>query len=202
MRILLVDDDEILIDVLQKTLGEKNYNFDAVFNGEHGWTYGSTYNYDLIILDWSLPKLDGISLCKRFRSYGYKMPIILLTARHSNQEKIMGLDAGADDYLCKPFNVEELGARIRALLRRSNFNPVPVLQWGDLQLDTCSCQVTYKGELILLTSKEYQLLELFMSHSKEVFSIEDIIENLWSTVEYPSEATVRSHLRYLRHKLT
>ena len=201
MRILLVDDDEILIDVLQRTLGEKKYIFDTVLDGEQGWTYGCTYSYDLIILDWSLPKLDGISLCKRFRAYGYDTPILLLTARHSSQEKIMGLDAGADDYLCKPFNVEELEARIRALLRRSKSNALPVLTWGDLQLDTRSCQVTYQGDLLLLTSKEYQLLELFMSHSQEIFNIEEIIENLWSSVEYPSKATVRSHLRHLRKTL-
>ena len=203
MRILLVDDDEILVDVLQRTLGERNYTFDAVLDGEQGWTYGSTYNYDLIILDWSLPKLDGISLCKRFRAYGYQMPILLLTTHHSSQEKIIGLDAGADDYLCKPFNVDELAARIRALLRRShsNSNILPILTWGDLQLDTRSCQVTYQGEPILLTGKEYQLLELFLSNRQEVFSIEEIMENLWSSVEYPSEATVRSHLRHLRQKL-
>jgi DNA-binding response OmpR family regulator len=201
MRILLVDDDEILIDVLQKTLGEKNYAIDAVTDGEQGWIYGSTYTYDLIILDWSLPKLDGISLCERFRAHGYHMPILFLTARHSSQEKIRGLDAGADDYLCKPFDLQELAARIRALLRRSNSNSFPVLSWGDLQLDPCSCQVTYQGNLLLLTAKEYQLLELFMRHSQEVFSIEEIIESLWSSVEYPSEATVRSHLRYLRQKL-
>ncbi len=201
MRILLVDDDEILIDVLQKLLGEKNYTFDAVFDGEQGWTYGSNYSYDLVILDWSLPKLDGISLCKRFRSHGYEMPILLLTAHDSNQEKIIGLDAGADDYLCKPFNVEELGARIRALLRRNQSHLSPILTWEDLQLDTRNCQVVYQQKSVSLTTKEYQLLELFLSNPQFVFSIEDIIDNLWSSVEYPCEATVRSHLRYLRQKL-
>ena len=201
MRILLVDDDEILIDVLQKTLGEKNYALDAVTDGEQGWIYGSAYTYDLIILDWSLPKLDGISLCHRFRAHGYRMPILLLTAHNSSQEKIKALDAGADDYLCKPFDMEELAARLRALLRRSKSNSFPVLSWGDLRLDPCTCQVTYQGHLLSLTAKEYQLLELFMGHSHEVFSIEEIIESLWSSVEYPSESTVRSHLRHLRQKL-
>lgn len=201
MRILLIDDDEILIDILQCTLGKKNYAVDAVTNAEQGWLYGTTYTYDLIILDWILPKLDGISLCKRFRSHGYDVPILLLTARNNSQEKIKALDAGADDYLSKPFDVEELAARIRALLRRSNVNFCSVITWGDLQLNSCSCEVTFQGRLIGLTAKEYQLLELFMSHQEEVFSIEDIIESLWSSLEYPSEATIRSHLRHLRRKL-
>ncbi|NES06936.1 MAG: response regulator [Okeania sp. SIO2F4] len=198
MRLLIVDDEEILIDLLQRTL--KNYALDAVTDGEQGWIYGSTYPYDLIILDWSLPKLDGLSLCQRFRNHGYHMPILLLTVRNSSPEKIQALDAGADDYLCKPFDVEELAARIRALLRRSNPHS-PLLNWGDLQLNPSNCQVIYQGNSILLTAKEYQLLELFMRHSQEVFGIEDILESLWPSVEYISEATVRSHLRNLRKKL-
>ncbi len=198
MRLLIVDDEEILIDLLQRTL--KNYALDAVTDGEQGWIYGSTYPYDLIILDWSLPKLDGLSLCQRFRNHGYHMPILLLTVRNSSPEKIQALDAGADDYLCKPFDVEELAARIRALLRRSNPHS-PLLNWGDLQLNPSNCQVIYQGNSILLTAKEYQLLELFMRHSQEIFGIEDILESLWPSVEYISEATVRSHLRNLRKKL-
>jgi DNA-binding response OmpR family regulator len=201
MRILLVDNDEIIIDLLQRNLRKQNYAIDAVTDGEQGWIYGSTYTYDLIILEWSLPKLDGISLCQRFRAQGYHMPILLLTARNSTQDKIRGLDAGADDYLGKPFELGELTARLRALLRRSNSNSLPVLSWGDLKLDPCSCQVTYQGDLLLLTAKEYQLLELFLRHSQEVFRIEEIIDTLWSSVEYPVEATVRSHLRRLRQKL-
>ncbi|MGD1804820.1 response regulator [Dapis sp. BLCC M126] len=198
MRLLIVDDEEILIDILQRTL--KNYALDAVTDGEQGWIYGSTYPYDLIILDWSLPKLDGLSLCRRFRKHGYHMPILLLTVRNSSPEKIRALDAGVDDYLCKPFDVEELAARIRALLRRSNSRS-PLLSWGDLELNPSNCQVIYQGHSILLTAKEYQLLELFMRHSQEVFGIEDILESLWPSVEYISEATVRSHLRNLRKKL-
>ena len=201
MRILLVDDDENLIDVLPKMLGKQNYAIDAVTDGEQGWMYGSTYNYDLIILDWSLPKLDGISLCKRFRAHGYDTPILLLTARSTSQDKISGLDAGADDYLCKPFDVEELAARIRALLRRLNCDFLSVLSWGELKLDSGNSEVTYQGKLISLTAKEYRLLELFLRHSQEVLSIEDIIESLWSSAEDPAEATVRSHLRRLRQKL-
>ncbi|MGK7922808.1 MAG: response regulator [Trichodesmium sp.] len=201
MRLLLIDNDEILIDLLRRTLTKKNYALDTVTDGEQGWIYGSTYPYDLIILDWCLPKLDGLSLCQRFRSHGYHMPILLMTVRNSTTEKIIALDAGVDDYLCKPFDIEELTARIRALLRRSKSNSAPLLTWGDLELNISTCQVTYQGHLILLTAKEYQLLELFMHHRQEVFGIEDILESLWSSLEYTSEATVRSHLRHLRKKL-
>ncbi|MEM7725759.1 MAG: response regulator [Cyanobacteria bacterium P01_A01_bin.45] len=201
MKILLVDDDESLIDLLRISLGEQNYAIDTVKDGEEGWIYGSTYAYNLIILDWSLPKLDGLSLCQRFRTQGYDTPILLLSARDGSQNKIKGLDAGADDYLSKPFDIEELAARIRALLRRSSSNSSNAISWGDLHLDPCTGEVTYQGQLILLTPKEYSLLELFLRHPQEVFSIEEIIENLWSSVEFPAEATVRSHLRRLRNQL-
>ncbi len=201
MRILLVDDDETFIDMITRTLQEQSYAVDVAIDGEQGWIYGCTYNYDLIILDWSLPKLDGITLCQRFRSSGYETPIILLTSRDGSQNKIRGLDAGADDYICKPADLEELMARIRALLRRLNCDFLPTLNWGDLQLDPCTYQVTYQGKILSLAAKEYRLLELFLRHSQEVFSIEDIIESLWSSMEYPSDATVRSHIRHLRKKL-
>ncbi|GAB4529475.1 MAG: response regulator [Pleurocapsa sp.] len=201
MKILLVDDDKTLIDLLTRTLAERSYAIDVATDGEQGWIYGSTYTYDLIILDWSLPKLDGITLCQRFRARGYNTPIILLTSRHGSQNKIRGLDAGADDYICKPFDIEELAARIRALLRRLNCDFMPVLSWGDLQLDPCTCRVTYQGNILPLAAKEYSLLELFLRHDREVLSIADIIESLWSSMEYPAEATVRSHIRRLREKL-
>jgi DNA-binding response OmpR family regulator len=201
MRILLVDDDNTLIDLLTRTLTEQSYAIDVATDGEQGWVFGSTYTYDLIILDWSLPKIDGISLCQRFRSHGYSTPIILLTSRHGSQNKIKGLDAGADDYVVKPFDIEELAARIRALLRRLNCDFLPVLSWGGLQLDPSSCQVTYQGRMLSLAAKEYRLLELFLRHSQEVLTIEDIIESLWSSMEYPAIATIRSHIRRLRDKL-
>ncbi len=201
MRILLVEDDEILVEVLQKYLGKQHYAIDIATDGEMGWTYASTYTYDLIILDLSLPKLDGIILCQRFRANGYDVPILVVTARNDSEDKVKVLDAGADDYLCKPVDVIELSARIRALLRRFNSKLLPIMSWGDLQLDPCSAQVTYQQQLLTLTAKEYELLELFLSHNQEVFSIEDIIDSLWSSVEYPSKATVRSHMRHLRNKL-
>ncbi len=201
MKILLVEDDQILIELLTKTLSQQSYAIDVATDGEQGWIYGSTYTYDLMILDWYLPKLDGLELCQRFRAHDYDTPIILLTSRGGSQNKIKGLDAGADDYICKPFDVEELAARIRALLRRLNCDFLPMLSWGDLQLNPCSTEIIYQGQSLFLTAKEYRLLELFLRHSQEILGVEDIIDHLWSSTEYPAIATVRSHLRRLRHKL-
>ncbi|MGL5080386.1 MAG: response regulator [Microcoleaceae cyanobacterium] len=201
MRILLIDDDESLVELLKHSLSQQNYVVDAVTTGEAGWQYGSTYPYDLVILDWILPGMNGISLCQRFRVNGYDVPILLLTARNSSQDKVKGLDAGADDYLGKPFEIEELTARIRALLRRGNSDPLPVLVWENIQLDPRNCEVTYSGQILSLTAKEYGLLELLLRHRHYVLGVEEIIDNLWSSEEYPAEATVRSHLRSLRQKL-
>jgi DNA-binding response OmpR family regulator/HPt (histidine-containing phosphotransfer) domain-containing protein len=201
MKILLVEDDDSLIALLTRSLNSQHYIVDAVKDGEMGWTYASTFDYDLIILDIMLPKLDGITLCKRLRGEGYPTPIMLLTAQDLITAKIQGLDAGADDYVVKPFDITELMARMRALLRRSSNHPVPLLSWGDLLLDSSTCEVTYNGQPLILTTKEYDLLELFLRDSYHVFSSDEIIDRLWSSDDFPAEATVRSHLRRLRHKL-
>jgi DNA-binding response OmpR family regulator/HPt (histidine-containing phosphotransfer) domain-containing protein len=201
MKILLVEDDDSSIALLTRTLNAQHYIVDAVKDGEMGWTYASTFDYDLIILDIMLPKLDGITLCKRLRGEGSTTPIILLTAQDLITAKLQGLDAGADDYIVKPFDLNELMARMRALLRRSSNNPLPLLSWGDLLLDLSTCDVTYNGQPLILTTKEYDLLELFLRDSYHVFSSDEIIDRLWSSDDFPAEATVRSHLRRLRHKL-
>lgn len=201
MKILLIEDDEVLIAVLTKSLTEHHYIVDVVKDGEMGWTYGTTFEYDLIVLDIILPKLDGISLCQRFRAEGYTTPIMLLTAQNASTAKVSGLDAGADDYVVKPFDVPELIARIRALLRRSNASSSPLLVWGDLLLDPSTCEVSYNNQPLTLTNKEYELLELLLRDSQHLLSSEEILDRLWSSDEYPSEATVRSHIRRLRHKL-
>jgi DNA-binding response OmpR family regulator/HPt (histidine-containing phosphotransfer) domain-containing protein len=201
MKILLVEDDESLVAVLTKSLTTHNYVVDAVRDGEAGWNYGSTFEYDLIVLDIQLPKLDGISLCQRLRGEGFTTPILLLTSQDTSTAKVQGLDAGADDYVVKPFDVAELIARIRALLRRSSSNPLPLMAWGDLFLNPSTCEVTYDGQLLSLTTKEYRLLEILLWDSQHVFSTEEILDRLWSSEEFPAEATVRSHIRRLRHKL-
>jgi DNA-binding response OmpR family regulator len=201
MKILLVDDDEFLGKLLTQSLAALHYVVDTVKDGEMGWTYGSTFDYDLIVLDIMLPKLDGISLCQRFRAEGYTTPILVLTAQNTTTAKVNALDAGADDYVVKPFDIAELSARIRALLRRSSANPFPLLTWGDLLLNPSTCEVTYNAQPLTFTTKEYELLELFMRESQHVFSTNEILGRLWSSEEFPSEATVRSHIRRVRHKL-
>lgn len=201
MKVLLVDDDNALADVLIRQLTVQNYVVDRVADGEMGWSYASTFDYDLIVLDWMLPHLDGLQLCQRLRNDGYGMPILLLSSKNQQVDKIQGLEAGADDYLVKPFDIDELLVRIRVLMRRAPAELQPVLTWGDLCLDPISCDVTYQGYPVTLTAKEYALLELFLRHSHQVFSTPTLLDQIWSSDEFPSEATVRSHIRGLRQKL-
>ncbi|MEM8614687.1 MAG: response regulator transcription factor, partial [Cyanobacteria bacterium P01_H01_bin.105] len=170
MKVLLVDDDNALAEVLIQQLTGQNYVVDRVADGEMGWSYASTFDYDMILLDWMLPQLSGLQLCQRLRTEGYTVPILLLTAKDKQTEKIQGLEAGADDYLVKPFDLAELLTRIRVLVRRTSAEMQPVLTWGDLCLDPVSCDVTYHDHPVMLTAKEYALLELFLRHSHQVFS--------------------------------
>lgn len=201
MKILLVEDDLAFTQVLTRALKTYHYSVDSVSDGEAGWTYGSTFDYDLIVMDIVLPKLDGISLCQRLRAAGHTTPILLLTAQDTNTAKVQGLDAGADDYVVKPFDQAEFLARIRALLRRSSSNPMPLLTWGDLLLNPSTCEVQYGGQNLSLTGKEYELLELMLRDSQHVFGVDELLEHLWSSEDFPSEATVRSHIRRVRQKL-
>ncbi|MDJ0690668.1 MAG: response regulator [Xenococcaceae cyanobacterium MO_188.B32] len=201
MRILLIDDDEQLMEVVSHKLIEQHYAVDIANTGEMGWEFILLFNYDLVVLDWMLPDLDGIALCQQIRTRGYKMPIMLLTARDRYTDKVMGLDAGADDYVVKPFNFEELTARIRALLRREINVSSPILNWHDLSLDPKTHEVKYQNQLLPLTPKEYGLIELFMRHPQQVFSPGAIIDNLWAGEDPPGEEAVRTHIKGLRQKL-
>lgn len=201
MRILLVEDDEQVTAMLVESLTEQHYAVDVANDGQTGWDLAEAYTYDLIVLDMMLPKLDGIGLCRRLRSKNYRMPVLMLTARDTSTDKVMGLDAGADDYVVKPFNLSELSARIRALLRRGEVPISPVLQWGDLVLDPTTCQVHYAEQPLHLSPKEYNLLELFMRNSRRVFSRTAILDHLWSFEDSPSEDTVKAHIKGLRQKL-
>lgn len=201
MRILLVDDDELLMEKLARNLIEQHYAVDIATDGEAAWEYVSVFTYDLIVLDVMLGEDDGISLCQRLRLEGYQMPILLLTAKDRSIDKVRGLNAGADDYVVKPFDFAELTARIRALLRRESRTLPPVLQWENLSLDSNTCNVTYQEQPLHLTPKEYALLELFLRNPKHVYSAGAIIENLWSFEDPPGEDAVRTHIKGLRQKL-
>jgi diguanylate cyclase (GGDEF)-like protein len=202
MRILLVDDDKIFSELLKANLIEQNYIVDVAEDGIEGWDYVEIGNYDLIVLDVILPKLDGISFCRKLRAKGSQVPVILLTARGVSDDKIKGLDAGADDYAVKTISLPELEARIRALLRRQGTRATPVLIWGDLQLDPGKCEVRYGEILLNLTAKEYGLLELFMQNSQKIHSQTSILSKLWSLEdEPPSPETLRALIKRLRQKL-
>ncbi|QZZ19584.1 response regulator [Leptothermofonsia sichuanensis E412] len=200
MRILLVDDDELLIQTLVSHLTSQHYVVDVAKDGEAGWDYTRSAAYDLIVLDINLPKLDGIQLCQKLRQARCTVPILLLTALGSSADKVIGLDAGADDYLVKPCTTEELSARIRALTRRYNPSTSPILEWGDLVLDPGTCEVTYQGQRLALSPKEYGLLELFLRNPQRVFSSSILLEHLWG-FDAPGEETIRTHIKRLRRKL-
>ncbi len=201
MKILLVEDDDLVAEVLQKALITQHYLVDCATDGQAGWELADAYEYDLILLDLMLPKLDGISFCKKLRQEGDRTPILLLTAHDTSTNKVMGLDAGADDYVAKPFDLHELLARIRALLRRGSSTISPVMTWGDLHLDPSNCEVTYDGQQLHLTAKEYSLLELLLRNTQRIFSQSALIDHLWAFEEPPTENTVRAHIKSLRHKL-
>ncbi len=201
MKILVVEDDERIAEALAEYLTDQHYVVEIASDGELAQDFVETFNYDLMVLDIMLPKIDGITLCHKLRSQGYSLPILMLTAKDDLTDKIMGLDAGADDYIIKPFELEELSARIRALLRRNSLTLPPILEYGDLKLNSSTCEVYYQEQLITLRPKEYRLLEFFLRNSRRVFSRAQIIEHLWSLEEFPEEATVKAHMRGLRQKL-
>ncbi|NJR49667.1 MAG: response regulator [Leptolyngbyaceae cyanobacterium CSU_1_3] len=202
MKILLVEDDEVIAKAIADVLTQQQYVVDAAIDGEIGWLCAKHGNYDLILLDVMLPKLDGISLCQQLRQTGQQMPILLLTAKDTTTDKVLGLDSGADDYLIKPFEFSELTARIRALLRRGSSSTSPILEWGNLQLDPSLCKVTYRDRLVNLTSTEYRVLELFLRNSQRTFSRSAIVDHLWNLDDPPQEATIKSYIKTLRQKLT
>jgi DNA-binding response OmpR family regulator len=201
MRILLVEDNGRLAEALCEALTDQLYVVDLVKDGESAWKQIKLVAYDLILLDIMLPILDGISLCQRLRYHGYTLPILMLTACDTRTDKINGLDAGADDYVVKPFDLQELLARIRALLRRGSFASTPTLAWGSLHLNPSTYEVTYLNVPLQLTPKEFSLLELLLRNGRRVLSRAVIIENLWNSENPPEEDTVKAHIKALRQKL-
>jgi len=201
MKILIVEDDKRLAEAIAEDLGDQNYTVEVAQDGISGSELASSFHYDLILLDIMLPRLNGITLCQRLRAKSNTTPILMLTARDTTTDKVVGLDAGADDYLVKPFELQELAARTRALLRRSQGDLSPVLSWGNLKLDPNRCEVTYKDTLLSLTPKEYRLLELFLRNGCRVFSQAQILDHLWGLESCPEEDTVRAHIKGLRQKL-
>jgi diguanylate cyclase (GGDEF)-like protein len=202
MKILLVEDDQSTRELLAFHLGLARYTVEQAEDGATALDLAVLWNYDLIILDINIPYLDGVSLCRQLRVQGVTTPILMLTAQAEDRDVINGLDAGADDYVTKPFEVSRVLARVRALLRRGRTaSTIPSLVWGDLCLDPVQAQVTYQGQVMPLTPKEYSLLELFLRYPKRVFSRSTILDHLWTIDDSPTEGAVTNLVKDLRNRL-
>lgn len=202
MRVLLADDEKELTNALTAILKHDHYAVDVVYNGEDALDYGRTENYDVIILDIMMPKMDGLTVLKELRKTNIGTPILMLTAKSEIEDRITGLDTGADDYLSKPFAMGELLARIRAMTRRkAEFTP-NIIQAGNLTLNKENFELSTDKASIRLSNKEYQMMELFMNYPKRLFSTEQFMEKIWG---YDSEAEINVvwvYISYLRKKLS
>lgn len=201
MTILVVEDEKKLVDILKRALTKQRYTVDTALDGEQGFKKALKNKYGLIILDLMLPKKDGMEVCKELRERGIDTPIIMLTARGMIEDKIHGLDVGADDYLLKPFEMEELFARIRALLRRPKVSDSLVLKVGNLIMDTKAHEVTRAGKKIALTPKEYRILDTLLRQSGEALTREQLIREAWGPEFKEENYELNVHMRYLRKKL-
>jgi DNA-binding response OmpR family regulator/HPt (histidine-containing phosphotransfer) domain-containing protein len=206
MKILLVEDDLPTRSILADALTAHRYQVNAAADGQMGLALAEQalaeqWSYDLILLDIMIPKIDGLSLCQKLRNQGCQTPILLLTAKDSTTDRIMGLDAGADDYMVKPFDVDELLARVRALLRRGRAIASAGITWENLRVDSATGEVQCGEQLLHLTPKEYGLLELLLLNPKQVFSRRAILDRLWNFDDAPGEETVSTHVKCLRQKL-
>ena len=201
MRILVIEDDQSLNRIVSKHLREEGYAVDSCTRGDDGLDYIEGTAYDLIVLDWMLPGLDGISLLRQARACGCLSPVLLLTARDAVDDRVTGLDAGADDYLVKPFAFDELLARVRALLRRRGMVKQSRLVLDDLTLDTATHSVSRAGQKIAMTSREYALLEYLLRNQGIVLTRSQIADHVWNCdFDYDSNI-VDVYIRYLRKKI-
>lgn len=199
-RILIIEDDEEILRVLKRVLTYEGYMVDTALTGKAGLTLAGEQRPDLVVLDWMLPNMDGLEVCKRLQKLG-NQPILMLTAKDTTQDRVKGLDVGADDYVVKPFEIEELLARIRALLRRTAADRIRVLEFADLKLDSSTRSAIRGDRDIPLTAKEFDLLELFIRHPRQVMTREVIFDKVWD-YDFGGESNVLDvYIRYLRQKL-
>ena len=201
MRLLLAEDEKTLSNALVTILKHNNYSVDAVYNGQDAIDYIETGVYDGAILDIMMPKVDGITVLKTIRAGGNKMPVLLLTAKSDVDDKVLGLDAGADDYLTKPFVTKELLARIRAMTRRQAELTDNSLSFGDLKLDRVSFELSSPSGKLPLTAKEFQIMESFMNHPSQIISAERLMEKIWGFDSDSEINVVWTYISYLRKKL-
>lgn len=201
MRILLVEDDELLGDGLAAGLRHCGYNVDWLQDGETARTALATENYAALVLDLGLPRLDGMSLLRGVRAAGNAIPVLILTARDSTWDKVGGLDGGADDYLVKPVDLDELAARLRALVRRSTVTRAPLLQVGELELDPAARRVRLRGQPVEISAKEFVILEMLMRNAGKVISRAQLESALYGWGEGVESNVVEVHIHHLRRKI-
>ncbi|GJD20772.1 two component transcriptional regulator, winged helix family [Rivularia sp. IAM M-261] len=201
MRVLLVEDEPGIAQFISQGLNEAGYAADVATDGEEGLDYALAAEYDIIILDIMLPKIDGLQLLRKLRTQGLKTPVLLLTARDAIEDRVRGLDAGADDYLSKPFALTELLARLRALLRRPPMQQDTVLRVGDLEMDVATREVHRAGKSINLSPREFTLLEYFMRHPRQVLTRSQITEHTWNFDFYENSNVIDVYIGYLRRKI-
>lgn len=203
-KLLVVDDEPLLLKGLKYSLEQESYVIDTAMDGDEALTKALANNYDLIVLDLMLPKIDGLEVCRKIREESM-VPIIILTAKEEDTSKILGLEYGADDYLTKPFNVLELKARIKAILRRVHANdvhlPTNIMKIDDFTINTLGRKVSHKDQEINLTAKEFDLLLLLASNPNKVYSREELLEIIWGYEYFGDLRTVDVHIRRLREKI-
>jgi two-component system, OmpR family, response regulator len=201
MRILVVEDSTRMMNLLERGLAEEGYAVDAVGSGEEAIHYARVAPYDTVVLDVALPGIDGFEVCRRIRAAGDRTPVIMLTARDSVADRVAGLDAGGDDYLTKPFALEELFARVRALMRRGPSDRPVVLEVGDLSMDIGRHEVLRGRVPVPLTAKEFALLEYLMRNAGQVLSRQQILEHVWDFAYSGDSNVLDVYVRYLRQKI-
>jgi two-component system copper resistance phosphate regulon response regulator CusR len=201
MRILIIEDEKKVAGFVARGLRDERFAVDIAHDGQSGWEMAQACNYDLIILDLMLPELSGAEVLKRIRQHGLKMPVLVLTARADTAEKVANFEAGADDYLTKPFAFAELLVRVKALFRRGGAERSNILRIGDLEIDRMTQQVKRAGKKIELTSKEYSLLEYLCSHAGRVLSRTMIMEHVWDESFEGLTNIVDVYVRHLRNKV-
>jgi heavy metal response regulator len=201
MRILVIEDEPGIAQFVKQGLSEAGYAVDVVYNGRKGLDYALAADYDAVVLDIMLPQMDGLQLLRTLRARGRKMPVLLLTARDAVDERVRGLDAGADDYLIKPFAFAELLARLRALLRRPPLQTETIVRVADLELDTARHEVRRAGRPIDLSPREFAVLEYLMRHPRQVLTRTQITEHVWNFDFYSETNVVDVYIGYLRRKI-
>ncbi|MBA4079495.1 MAG: DNA-binding response regulator [Cyanobacteria bacterium PR.023] len=200
-QILFVEDDKDLSAVVNEWLTADGYTVEVAHDGLTGWEFLRQYNYDVVILDWNLPGLSGPEMCNRYRAGGGVAPVIMLTAKSQITEKMEGFDSGVDDYLTKPFNLKELSARLRALLRRPQAVVTNVISNGYIELDVVKRRITKGGVEVHLLPRDFELLEFLMRHLDEVFSSEALLQRIWGSDAEATSDALRTSIKRLRQKL-